>query len=195
MRHWRGKKELVGVSVRTILTNVFVQLIIMLYLLDNNENTSWMILLYASTIMVLILPLLIAATMRRGQGVGLLIEAWKITKAVDIKLVQVPGRLLPKLDIKDRHVLSEDEKKTQEYDKLAFKSARLSCRGVVHRLLTRIGYHRYVTWATVPCLAGYTIYSLMYNTHRGWYSFILSTRAPHPTLACLDESLTSPASQ
>ena len=72
-----------------------------------------------------------------GQGMGMVIEAWKvrfyiilfnkklvfiilpdqqITKAVDIKMVPAPpGALIPyKLDIKDKHVLSEDEKKTQE---------------------------------------------------------------------------------
>ncbi|KAF7332430.1 hypothetical protein MKEN_00124900 [Mycena kentingensis (nom. inval.)] len=133
--HWRQKKEMVGVSVRTIVTNVFVQVVILLYLIDNNENTSWMILF--------------------GSGVGVLIEAWKITKAVDISLVPAPGTLLQyKLDIKDKHVLSEDEKKTQEYDKLAF---------------------RYVSYVTIPLLAGYTVYSLVYESHRGWYSFIIST--------------------
>lgn len=133
--HWRHKQELVGVSVRTIVTNVVVQLIILLYLIDNNEQTSWMILM--------------------GSGIGVLIEAWKITKAVDISVVPSPGSLLPyKLQIKDKHVLSEDEKKTQEYDKLAF---------------------RIVSYFTIPCLAGYTIYSLIYETHRGWYSFVIST--------------------
>ncbi|THH31309.1 hypothetical protein EUX98_g2887 [Antrodiella citrinella] len=134
--HWRKKQELVGVSVRTIVTNVVVQLIILLYLIDNNEQTSWMILF--------------------GSGTGVLIEAWKITKAVDIRLVTAPaGSLLPlKLSITDKHVLSEDEKKTQEYDALAF---------------------RYVSWVAIPCLAGYTVYSLLYETHRGWYSFIIST--------------------
>lgn len=34
---------------------------------------------------------------------------------------------------------------------------------------------RYVTYAAIPLLGGYTIYSLIYGTHRGWYSFILST--------------------
>ncbi|KAH8919303.1 cleft lip and palate transmembrane 1 [Atractiella rhizophila] len=134
--HWRNKKELVGVSVRTIITNVVVQLIILLYLVDNNENTSWMIL--------------------AGQGFGLVIEAWKITKAVSIKVVpSPPGSVLPwKLDIQDRHVLSEEEKKTQEYDALAFK---------------------YVSWVAGPALVGYTIYSLIAESHRGWYSFIIST--------------------
>ncbi|KAJ8456024.1 hypothetical protein ONZ45_g18832 [Pleurotus djamor] len=135
--HWREKKEMVGVSLRTIITNVIVQVIILLYLIDNNENTSWMILM--------------------GSGMGVLIEAWKITKAVDIKVVPAPnGSFLPyKLDIKDKHVLSEDEKKTQEYDKLAF---------------------RYVSYVAIPTLtSAYTVYSLLYETHRGWYSFVIST--------------------
>ncbi|KAI0921653.1 hypothetical protein AcW1_004436 [Taiwanofungus camphoratus] len=134
--HWRKKEELVGVSLRSIATNIVVQIIILLYLIDNNEQTSWMILM--------------------GSGVGVLIEAWKITKAVDISVVPaVASSWFPyKIDIKDKHVLSEEEKKTQEYDKLAF---------------------RYVTWFTIPCLAAYTIYSLIYETHRGWYSFVIST--------------------
>ena len=43
--HWRKKdKDLVGVSLNTILTNCFVQLIILLYLHDSSEETSFMIL-------------------------------------------------------------------------------------------------------------------------------------------------------
>ncbi|KAG8793103.1 hypothetical protein FRC17_008498, partial [Serendipita sp. 399] len=134
--HWRKKEQMVGVSLRTIVTNVFVQFIILLYLLDNNADTSWMIVF--------------------GQGMGMLIEAWKITKAVDIGITRSPpGSILPyKLDIKDKHVLTEDEKKTQEYDKEAF---------------------RYVSYAAIPLLGGYTIYSLLYESHRGWYSFVIST--------------------
>ncbi|KIL70400.1 hypothetical protein M378DRAFT_67737 [Amanita muscaria Koide BX008] len=138
--HWRQKKELTGISLRygtsLIVTNVFVQIVILLYLIDNNENTSWMILF--------------------GSATGVVIEAWKITKAVDIKIVPAPvGSIVPyKLEITDKHVLSEDEKKTQEYDKLAF---------------------RYVAYVTIPTLAAYTVYSLLYESHRGWYSFIIST--------------------
>jgi hypothetical protein len=38
--HYRNKKNNVGISVRSILGNVFMQGVIFLYLLDNNENTS-----------------------------------------------------------------------------------------------------------------------------------------------------------
>ena len=59
--HWKQKREMVGVSLRTvsslsalgwslafnitsiqIVLNVFVQTIILLYLIDNNEQTSYM---------------------------------------------------------------------------------------------------------------------------------------------------------
>jgi len=51
-----------------------------------------------------------------SQGIGMVIEGWKITKAVDIRLVAAPqGSRLPfALSITDKHVLSEDERKTQE---------------------------------------------------------------------------------
>ena len=34
---------------------------------------------------------------------------------------------------------------------------------------------RYVSYVAIPTLAAYTGYSLMYKSHRGWYSFIIST--------------------
>jgi Cleft lip and palate transmembrane protein 1 (CLPTM1) len=43
-----------------IVTNVAVQAIILLYLLDNNTDTSWMIIF--------------------GQGMGMAIEAWKVSR-------------------------------------------------------------------------------------------------------------------
>ncbi|KAM0791252.1 hypothetical protein ACM66B_005729 [Microbotryomycetes sp. NB124-2] len=133
--HWRKKKDnLVGVSVRTIAANCVVQLIVLLYLIDNNENTSWMILF--------------------SSGTGLLIEAWKIPKTVDLKLVPKSGIIPYRLEVHDKHKLTEEELKTQEADKLAFKIVGVAC---------------------VPLLTGYTIYSLYYNEHRSWYSFVITT--------------------
>ncbi|CAO2648259.1 Nn.00g075260.m01.CDS01 [Neocucurbitaria sp. VM-36] len=136
VQHWRKKKDNVGTSVRTILANVFMQAVIFLYLLDNNENTSWMILF--------------------GQGMGMAIEAWKITKSVNVRVrPTAPGSWLPyTIVFEDKHVLSETEKKTEEYDQIAF---------------------RYLYMVAVPLLIAYAIYSLMYDTHKSWYSFIITT--------------------
>ncbi|KAK1088447.1 hypothetical protein LTR33_000561 [Friedmanniomyces endolithicus] len=139
--HWRKKKDNVGVSVRTILANVVMQAIIFLYLLDNNDNTSWMILF--------------------GQGMGIAIEAWKVTKAVNVR-ARVPeaGTWAAKLGLpytvvfEDKHPLSETEEKTDEYDRIAF---------------------RYMGIGAVPLLIAYAVYSLVYDSHKSWYSFVIAT--------------------
>lgn len=134
--HWRKKKDNVGTSVRTILANVIMQSIIFLYLLDNNENTSWIIL--------------------GGQGVSIAIEAWKITKTVNIRVRPVAaGALIPyRIAFEDKHKLSDTEKKTQEYDQIAFK---------------------WLYIIAVPLLGGYAVYSLVYDSHKSWYSFVIAT--------------------
>ena len=136
VQHWRKKKDNVGTSVRTIVANVFMQTVIFLYLLDNNENTSWMILF--------------------GQGMGIAIEAWKITKTANIRVrPTAPGSLLPyTVVLEDKHVASEIEKKTEEYDQIAFK---------------------YLYMVAVPLLLAYAAYSLKYDSHKSWYSFIITT--------------------
>ena len=137
--HWRKKKDIIGTSVRTILANVFMQTVIFLYLVDNSEGTSWMIL--------------------ASQGFGILLEAWKITKTVDVRLRE-PGpdsmfKFLPYIVVfEDKHKLSDTEKKTQEYDQIAF---------------------RYLYIVAVPLLLAYAAYSLVYETHKSWYSFVIET--------------------
>ena len=134
--HYRKKKDNVGISVRSILANVFMQTVIFLYLLDNSQNTSWMIL--------------------GTQVIGIVIELWKVTTVVDVRLrATAPGSLLPySIVFEDKHKLTETEEKTKEYDEIAFK---------------------YMYIAAVPLLLAYGIYSLLYDSHKSWYSFIIST--------------------
>jgi len=134
--HYRKKKDNVGISVRSILANVFMQAVIFLYLLDNSQNTSWMIL--------------------GSQVVGILIELWKVTTIVNIRFGPMPpGAWLPYgFYFEDKQQLSETEEKTKEYDQIAFK---------------------YMYWAGIPLLIAYAIYSLIYDTHKSWYSYVITT--------------------
>jgi hypothetical protein len=59
--------------------------------------------------------------------------------------------LIPRISFSDKG--SYIESSTKEYDMLAF---------------------RYLSWALYPLLAGYAVYSLLYQEHRGWYSFVLN---------------------
>ena len=51
-------------------------------------------------------------------------------------------------------IVAEPDPVCERYDKLAF---------------------RYVSYVALPALAIYAVYSLVYETHRGWYSFVIST--------------------
>jgi hypothetical protein len=51
-------------------------------------------------------------------------------------------------------IVAEPDPVCERYDKLAF---------------------RYVSYVALPALAIYAVYSLIHETHRGWYSFIIST--------------------
>ncbi|KAI0884438.1 cleft lip and palate transmembrane 1 [Annulohypoxylon maeteangense] len=134
--HYRKKKDNVGISVRSILANVFMQAVIFLYLIDNSQNTSWMIL--------------------GSQGIGILIEFWKITTIVNVRLRPAPpGSLIPyRVTFEDKYQLSETEEKTKEYDEIAFK---------------------YMYIAGVPLIIAYAIWSLVYESHKSWYSYTLTT--------------------
>ncbi|KAH8279613.1 hypothetical protein KR018_007879, partial [Drosophila ironensis] len=85
--------------------------------------------------------------------VGLGIEVWKIHKVVDIDYNrdQKIFGLLPRISFQDKGSYSESS--TKEYDKLAFK---------------------YLGWGCFPLLVAYFVYSLIYNEHKGWYSFVLN---------------------
>ena len=122
-----------------------MQLIIFLYLIDNSDGTSWMILF--------------------GQGMGIVLEAWKITKTVDVKFREAPGSLLGyKVTFEDKHKLSETEKKTKEYDEIAF---------------------RYLYMVAVPLLLAYAGWSLIYESHKSWYSFIITTLVGKLSKSCM----------
>lgn len=85
--------------------------------------------------------------------IGLGIEVWKINKVIDVKLNWERRLLgvLPRIGYEDKG--SYVESSTREYDQMAFK---------------------YLSWVCFPLLVCYTIYSLLYQEHKGWYSFVLN---------------------
>ncbi|GAB0089244.1 cleft lip and palate transmembrane protein 1 [Sergentomyia squamirostris] len=85
--------------------------------------------------------------------IGLGIEVWKIQKVVNIHINREALILgfLPRITFTDKG--SYVESSTKQYDKLAFK---------------------YLGWLCFPLLIGYSVYSLLYNEHKGWYSFVLN---------------------
>ncbi|CAL1381158.1 unnamed protein product [Linum trigynum] len=128
IQFWNKNKSMEGLSAKSVVVNFISQLIVFLYLLDN--DTSWMIL--------------------ASSGVGVCIEFWKIGKAMHIEIDR-SGKI-PMLRFRDRESYAGN--KTKEYDDIAMK------------------YLSYVIFFLAACFA---VYSLKYDRHKSWYSWILSS--------------------
>ncbi|CAN6475418.1 unnamed protein product [Victoria cruziana] len=128
IQFWNKNKSMEGLSAKSVVLNFACQLIVFLYLLDN--ETSWMIL--------------------ASSGVGVCIEFWKIGKAMHMEIDR--SRRIPMLRFRDRESYAMN--KTKEYDDMAMK------------------YLSYVLFLLVGCSS---VYSLMYERHKSWYSWILSS--------------------
>ncbi|MCO5614446.1 hypothetical protein L7F22_068728 [Adiantum nelumboides] len=128
IQFWNKNKSMEGLSAKSVVVNFICQLIVFLYLLDN--ETSWMILASA--------------------GVGCCIEFWKIGKAMHIEVDRSRG--FPLLRFRDRDSYAGN--KTKEYDDLAMK---------------------YLSYLLFLLVIGFSIYSLKYERHKSWYSWILSS--------------------
>ncbi|XP_040996670.1 cleft lip and palate transmembrane protein 1 homolog [Juglans microcarpa x Juglans regia] len=128
IQFWNKNKSMEGLSAKSVIVSFLCQLIVFLYLLDN--DTSWMIL--------------------ASSGIGCCIEFWKIGKAMHIEIDR-SGRI-PMLRFRDRESYAGN--KTKEYDDMAMK------------------YLSYVLFLLVACSS---VYSLMYERHKSWYSWILSS--------------------
>ncbi|KAL3148018.1 hypothetical protein ABBQ38_014310 [Trebouxia sp. C0009 RCD-2024] len=96
---WKNKKSVEGLSVRSIAINCFCQMVIFLYLLDN--ETSTVVLCSA--------------------GIGTLIEFWKVTKAMKVSLDWSTGFPLPKFEDKAGYN-SASETKRHDADAIRYLS-------------------------------------------------------------------------
>ncbi|KAL6845802.1 hypothetical protein ACP4OV_024377 [Aristida adscensionis] len=128
IQFWNKNKSMEGLSAKSVVLNFVCQLIVFLYLLDN--DTSWMIL--------------------ASSGIGVCIEFWKIGKAMHIEIDR-SGKI-PMLRFRDRESYAQN--KTKEYDAIAMK---------------------YLTYVLFLLVIGFSIYSLKYEKHKSWYSWILSS--------------------
>merc|ERR1719422_3030148 len=132
IQFWKERKTTEGLSVRTVFFNVFQNVIVVLYVFDNDTNPMIKISCF----------------------VGLAIECWKVTKVSDCSFDfenKVLG-VIPRLVINEKK--EYDESGTKEFDRMAFKYLGMAC---------------------FPLGICYCIYSVIYNEHKGWYSFVLGS--------------------
>ena len=126
---WNKNKSMEGLSARMVVLNSFMQLVIFLYLLEN--DTSFVVLI--------------------SSGIGCAIEFWKITKCMTVE-VSYSKQGLPMLSFKDK--VGYQETNTKRYDREASV---------------------YLSYVLFPLVIGYSVYTLIYESHKSWYSWVLNS--------------------
>uniref|UniRef100_W8BXX7 Lipid scramblase CLPTM1L n=2 Tax=Ceratitis capitata TaxID=7213 RepID=W8BXX7_CERCA len=140
---WRKKKSYEGLSTRTTLWRAFSQIVIFMYLLD--ENTSLLVLIPA--------------------GLGVLIELWKCKKILKID-IGIQG--IQKSQSRDKNSNENAEKRTEEFDRqgmkyLSYLLYPLCLAGAVYSLL----YQPHKSWYS------WTLNSLVNGVYAFGFLFML----------------------
>uniref|UniRef100_A0A914RYX4 Cleft lip and palate transmembrane protein 1 n=1 Tax=Parascaris equorum TaxID=6256 RepID=A0A914RYX4_PAREQ len=96
IQFWRSRKSLEGLSVRSVLFNVFQSVIVFLYICDNDTSI----------------------VVKLSVGIGLLIEMWKIPKCLNITVDRTNKLfgVLPRLVFSDKGSYVESD--TRQYDEV-----------------------------------------------------------------------------
>jgi len=113
------------VSVQSIVVGIFMQLLLLAYLWDESSN---------------ILVLLTSV-------VSIIIDAWKVTRAMKMTWGKLFGVPLPML------VSRVKKEKADDFDSQAMK---------------------WLAVILLPAVVGYGFYTTVYDCHRGWYSLFLT---------------------
>ena len=97
VQFWRSRKSLEGLSVQSVFFNVFQSFIVLLYIMDNETNFIVIVSVF----------------------VGLLIEMWKVTKVVVIKIdwENLIAGFLPRIRFIDQPSYAESS--TKKYDRVS----------------------------------------------------------------------------
>eukprot|EP01134_Creolimax_fragrantissima_P004838 CFRG4838T1 len=128
--YWRKRKSNQGISSRAVIFNAIGQIIVFLYLMDNDTS------------MLIVVP----------SGLQSVIDMWKVKKVMKLSIEYDSSRMIPFRARYGDILKGETETEAADYEAT-----------------------QWMMWLLYPLMIGYAIYSLIYDEHHGWYSWLLNT--------------------
>lgn len=155
IQFWRRRKSTQGLSLRSMLIGVFFHTVIFLYLLDSSEKTSTMVLL--------------------SNGVGLLIEYWKLHRAFHFRVAWPQGATLPTLTWNIYQSTGEESAEDGATAEAEAESAEQAAGGVRATERHDVVATTHLLYVVGPLAVGYAAYSYHFMLHKSYYSWVISS--------------------
>mmetsp|Transcript_9589 Transcript_9589/g.31312 ORF Transcript_9589/g.31312 Transcript_9589/m.31312 type:complete len:693 (-) Transcript_9589:110-2188(-) len=153
---WQNNKSLQGLSARSVVVELISQIVVLMFLVDEGAS------------------LLVSVP----SFFGILVQCWKVRKATGLTIdlskrffVSMP-RLGPPKAAQDDDSFEDDSDQTREQRRLE-EERRLDLFETTQRVDAVATF--YLSVLLLPLIVGWSLKSLVYDAHRGWYSWILSS--------------------
>eukprot|EP00958_Prasinococcus_capsulatus_P030476 scaffold8135_cov417-Prasinococcus_capsulatus_cf.AAC.1 len=155
---WSARKDhksRKGISIRSVLSVTFCQIVVFLYIVDQGAS------------LLVTVP----------QGVGLAVEIWKSVRALagyrlrfrkGVPTLVLESELLKGLEKKTDDVKPDDDEK-KDKDLLNSQASIVDIDSYDGTAA------KYLNMALYPLVGVYSCFSLVYNLHKGWYGWIISS--------------------
>lgn len=181
IQFWNSNTSLAGLSSRAVVTDLFSQIIVFLFLLDSNTS------------LLVIIP----------SGLSIIIQIWKVRKATGFTLVRSGlifsfefTRWKSKASINDsqqekqEEIIKDDNKEELNLRKsrgkkksppLNISQETQAETGVTSEILEKVTLEadetatKYIGTFLFPIVVCFIIKSLIYDKHKSWYSFGISS--------------------
>ena len=154
---WRNNKSLAGLSVRTVCTDLVSQTIVFLFLLDSDTS------------LLVTVP----------SFVAIIIQCWKVQRATGLTLtVSLVLGVVPLPSVRLARLQSSQVQPGTGASQLSEADAQ---RAAKEGLLTRVTLEAdsfatmHLSLLLLPLCLGFTLRSLVYDKHAGWYSWAIGS--------------------
>eukprot|EP00634_Sargassococcus_sp_CCMP2135_P006116 CAMPEP_0198652118 /NCGR_PEP_ID=MMETSP1467-20131203/6150_1 /TAXON_ID=1462469 /ORGANISM="unid. sp., Strain CCMP2135" /LENGTH=674 /DNA_ID=CAMNT_0044388023 /DNA_START=19 /DNA_END=2043 /DNA_ORIENTATION=+ len=169
---WQNNKSLQGLSARSVIVDLISQIVVLAFLIDEGAS------------LLVTVP----------SFLGILVQSWKVRKATGLcvdftkrffvatpRLNSLAARL-EENDKRRRDLLLLQKKKAPDDDDDDPDDARKEIEAEAQSLKLLVTTQKvdasatfYLSVILLPLIVGWSLRSLVYDAHRGWYSWLLSS--------------------
>lgn len=159
---WQKNKDLTGLSVRSLFLDMLGQTIVLFFLIEKESS------------LLMTIP----------SGIGCLIALWKCQRASGFKFIKARDgpcsvwNRIPRLFGYELNATRLETSKAVQGEKTDETTRRSSRQRLIDMTIEsdRLA-SQYLGAILLPVTAVYTIYSLFYDEHRSWYSWLITSLA------------------